>query len=172
MYLLRKRDGVTIFTGKEIDAVAQNIIEPTKFSGRTTSDNGSPHTMNGRDWVDVVFVDVDFETQGDLQYDNGILTNIGVNTYEMAQDISCSIACNVKNVEITLAQWKSGVEDKGAQNVVNTESNTSKTPFSITAPFVLEPGDTLNLRLYADSASLVTIYHFSANLTVTKVILP
>jgi hypothetical protein len=160
------------FKAKEITASVKNIIEPTKFEGASTSDAGSPHVFTGAGTMDVTFVDVDFLASGDLEYVGGILTNVGLNTIGMSLNISCSVECDTINRNIHLQQWQNDAEVKGSQNVSKAESNVSKVPFSIDAPFVLAPGDTLNLRLEADGACTVTIYHFSVVLETNQITLP
>jgi len=121
--------------------------------------------------MDVTFVDVDFVASGNFEYVGGLLTYTGEETLEMTLNLSCSIACDTKDRRIHLMQYQNGELKEGSQNVSKSESNTSLTPFSIDAPFVLETGDTLNLRISSDGACTVSISHFSVVLETNKIVL-
>lgn len=159
----------SLFTGRQTDVTVRNIIEPTKFEGRATSENGSPHTMVAGEWQDVNFIDTAFVASGDFGYSNGILTYFGDNPIELTMNLSVSILCDTINTSVHLAQWKSNVEDAGAENVSKAESNVSLIPFSIDTPFSLVKNETLNLRLYTDKDCIVTLYHFSVVLETNKI---
>jgi len=161
----------SLSTGKELDVAIKNIINPSKFEGKSTSENGSPHVFTEAGTMDITFVDVDFITSGDFTYSNGIVTYVGDNDVELGMNISCSIYCDTKNVTLRLAQFQNNVEVKSSENVSKSESNISKVPFSIDAPFKLSKNETINLKIISDGACTATIYHFSVVLVVNKVIL-
>ena len=161
--------GTLNFSTSNLNKGMKLLLTPSKFEGKTTTDAASPHVFSATGWMDITFVDVDFVASGDFSYVGGILTYTGDDDLDMTFNMSCAVECNVKNVEVHIAQWQNGVEVKGSQNVNNSESNTSKVPFSIDSPFTLQKNDTLNLRLKASAACTVNLYHFSVVLEPNKV---
>lgn len=162
-------------TGKQVDLGIDNVVRtsinsPTLFTGVTTTNNPALQELSAGVWKDVNFVDTTFLAQGDFTYVNGILTYVGEKDRTMKVSIACNLQCDTINSVITLSQWKNGVQSTEASNSNKAESNTSRTPFSISNKFDLTNGDEINLRILSSLASNVNMYNFSVTLETLEII--
>lgn len=159
-----------VLSGEEMQKVVDLCINPDFFALKSNADVAMVQTIAAVDtYQDVVFNNVDATTNGDIDYTGGIVTYNGSEPVEMTMNLACSLESSSNNTLIHIGQAQKGTVDAGAESSSECSNLAELQSFNIATKFILQPGDTLNLKIKADKTATISIYHFQVVLKQNKI---
>jgi len=159
-------------TGLQVDKTKDFAYDPTIFKLKSNSDTAMPQAIGAGDvntYVDVVFVNIDFDVEGDLSYDGQVVTYNGTVPMEMTMNLSCSVESTQPSTIIHIGQAQDGVIDPGSESSCKVETITALQSLNVASSFIMQPSDTLNLMVKSDKAATIGIFHIQVVLKQIKV---
>lgn len=154
----------------ELNKAMKLNVTPDFFSLKANSE--TPMTQNivvANTYQDVLFNNVDDDTYGNLNYDGSKVTYLGTEPVELTINMACSLSSNLNNTIIHLGQAQNGVIDTGAVSTSECSLSAQLQSFNIASKFILQPNDTLNLKIKTNKIAVVDITHFQVVIKQNKI---
>jgi len=160
-----------VLDGEDMQKIVNMLKDPNLFVIKSNADTAMVQDIAVVDtYQDVIFTNVDVVTGGHITYVDGIVTNTSDEVVIMTLNLSCTLESAVQNnVVIHIGQAQNGVIDPGAESSSECSTAAELQSLNIATEFVLQPDDTLNLKIKANKLDDINIYHFQAVLKQLKI---